>query len=269
MEKPKLVEGEKVPRKLTLEQKRKKREREKQRYKDKKLAAREPRRMLPPLPVAAGKARVKAVREVQKPEHDGQVVDVEVISESKLPLRPKSERELCVEEAVKSKPTALIAEITPATAPEMITKAFCRAVEGLLATGMSVREMCGYLGITLFDVWHMTKVAPWFKESVTAGVDNALVLAAHEGLYKRSTGCSVRKIVKEVDPHTGELVVAREMIEELPPDVRAHNLVLANRDAQRWGRNTEGGTTVIINSPEIERPQVAGTYQPSEVAEDE
>lgn len=102
-------------------------------------------------------------------------------------------------------------------------------------------EVGGYTDLKLAKLFDVTKstVALWknehpaFSDSIRSGKDIWDSLTAEQSMLKRVVGYDYTETVREPDDN-GEMVVVREVTKHLPPDVKATDIWMCNRNPERW-----------------------------------
>lgn len=112
---------------------------------------------------------------------------------------------------------------------EALAERICElAVEGYEAK--QIAEMIGVVEATLYN-WRRAK--PDFKARFDAARDSASSRCVEASLYKRALGYEITEEKLFYDPKRGE-VIREQVGKHYPPEVRAAEFWLTNREPERW-----------------------------------
>lgn len=106
---------------------------------------------------------------------------------------------------------------------------------------VAASEVGGYTDLKLAKLFDVSKATienwkkdhPGFLDSIKSGKDIWDSLTAEQSMLKRVTGYDYTETIREPDGN-GAMVIVREVTKHLPPDVRAQDIWMCNRNPDRW-----------------------------------
>ena len=104
-------------------------------------------------------------------------------------------------------------------------------IRGWRAQGLSIKQVCGRMGIDLRTLRSWRKKYPDFDDVLKIGKEVTIARVEHS-LYQRALGYDYEEEVWELIE--GELRLTKKFKKHMPPDVKAILHFLYNRDPQHW-----------------------------------
>jgi transposase-like protein len=136
--------------------------------------------------------------------------------------------------------------------PEKYSEALAERICQLACQGHTIDVICDMVGINRSTLYYWRKEHVKFKGMFDAARDSTSSLVVEASLYKKATGYTTVKEHVFFDKRSGEVLKENQVV-EVPPDTRAAEFWLTNRDSERW-KATAGRIDANLNlntSPQV------------------
>ena len=108
-------------------------------------------------------------------------------------------------------------------------------IEAWSRNGLTQEQIANNMGISLTTLKDWKKRFPSIATALKKGKE-VVDFEVENALLKRATGTTTKEIIKERD-ESGNMVVVKEVVKEIPPDVTAIIFWLKNRMKNEWRTN--------------------------------
>ena len=113
------------------------------------------------------------------------------------------------------------------------TKAGLEQIESWAAEGLINSEIANKMKIHPSTFYDYKNKYPEISESLKKG-KKIIDCKVEQKLFNKCMGTKTTKVIKELNKDTGELIVVKEITEEVAPDTTAIIYWLKNREPERW-----------------------------------
>lgn len=113
------------------------------------------------------------------------------------------------------------------------TKAGLEQIESWASEGLTDKEMSKKMGIGRTTFYDYIKKYPNISDSLKKG-KKLIDCKVEQKLFNKCMGTKTTKVIKELNKDTGELVITKEITEEVAPDTTAIIYWLKNRKPEMW-----------------------------------
>lgn len=123
-----------------------------------------------------------------------------------------------------------------------------RIIEGLVISGYSNEKIASLMGWSEDTFYVLRQRDARFSELLTMTKEKA-EMQVTASLFKRAVGYKYKeRKKKEIDKPDGVETHTEVSIKEMPPDVKAAQIWLMNRNPDKWKEKPEAGNTTINNN---------------------